>query len=233
MTEKDPFDPDVWLDLGLAERRDHLVAALRTRLSNHAEIVAIAVELGPIGREYDLTVLAETDAGRLRTPLWSHGRATIFADPSIHSANRRQLSPALAVAEAADRLERRLSVPYRLESRGLTFTLSPEDGVERTWTAEHSLFRKRTAVVREDRVERAGEVDVRDLLAHFYTGPSLRLVADDGEAFLLPAAVDAEGPLATLCHECRRWNEGAWSECPDCGGTAVDTVLALPQPRRR
>ena len=38
--------------------------------------------------------------------------------------------------------------------------MEPEPGVQRTWSAEHSTFRKRTAVVREDRVERPGDLDV-------------------------------------------------------------------------
>ena len=54
-----------------------------------------------------------------------------------------------------ERLGRRLAVPFSLESRGLTVTVTPEDGVERVWVAERSRFRNRTAVIREDRVENA------------------------------------------------------------------------------
>src|SRR5690606_6936669 len=126
----------------------------------------------------------------------------------------------------------RLAVPFRLESRGLTLTLIPEAGVERTWTAEHSLFRKRTAVVREDRVERAGDVDVRDLLAHFYTGSSLRLVGEGGEAVLLPGQADVEGPTVTLCHACGRWSEGAGPACPSCESDQVEIVIGARAPRR-
>jgi hypothetical protein len=226
------LDIDRWCELDLAGRRAWFLQELERLLGERDEIRSLAVEVGPIGREYDLTAMVETDVGRLRTPLWSHGRATIFCDRSIHQANRRQIGPREAVAEAADRLGGRLAVPYRLESRGLTFTLEIEGGVERTWTAEHSRFRKRTAVVREDRVDDAAELDVRDLLAHFYSGPSLRLVGPDGEAFLLPAAPEAEGPLATLCHHCNRWTEGAHSRCPECGSEAVDHILAVPSVRR-
>lgn len=222
----DSLDPDSWCPLDLPARRQALVEALTVLLAGSRAVIGVTVELGPIGCEYDLTAAVETDVGRLRTPLWSHARATIFCDPSVHSANRRQLSPSIAVREAADRLLRRLAVPYRLESRGLTVTIHPEDGVERTWTAEHSRFRKRTAVVREDSVENPGELDVRDLLAHFYTGPAIRLVAEDGEAFLLPGATEAEGPLITLCRGCGRWSTGAGAACHDCGSAAVETVIA-------
>jgi hypothetical protein len=190
------------------------------------------VEVGPAGREYDMSAVVETDVGRLRTELWTHARASIYCDPSVHPANREQLSPQKAVDEAAERLKKRLSVPYTLESRGLTFSVVPEPGVQRTWTAEHSLFRKRTAVVREDRVDGAGELDVRDLLAHFYTGPSLRLVSESGEAFLLGPAADAEGPLVTLCRSCSHWADGDHPNCPNCGSTAVDSVVATRHERR-
>lgn len=232
MTKKDRLTPETWCQLDFTAHREALVEALMAELGEQEGIVAITVEVGGVGREYDLTAVVETDVGRLRTPLWSHARAMIFCDSSIHVANRVQLGPDKAVREAADRLRRRLAVPYRLESRGLTITLEPEDGVERTWTAEHSLFRKRTAVVREDRVERAGELDVRDLMAHFYTGPSLRLVSEEGEAFLLPAATEAEGPLVTLCRSCSVWSEGAADSCSACGGKVVDVVVAAPAPRR-
>jgi hypothetical protein len=74
-------------------------------------------------------------------------------------------------------------------------------------------------------------VDLRDLLAHFYSGPSLRAVAEDGTAFLLPAATEEEGRLVTLCLACRHWSEGSAATCPDCGG-AVETVLAARPARR-
>ncbi|HEX7241115.1 MAG TPA: hypothetical protein VF263_12655, partial [Longimicrobiaceae bacterium] len=67
--------------------------------------------------------------------------------------------------------------------------------------------------------------------AHFYTGPGLRMVGEDGAAFLLPAAPEAEGPLVSLCHGCGRWAEGPVAACPGCGG-AVETVLAVRPPRR-
>jgi hypothetical protein len=224
------FDPESWCLLGFAERRAALTAALEAEMAGGAGMTGVRIEPGPVGREYDMTVVLETDVGRLRTPLWSHARATIFCDPSIHPANRRQIGPDHAIREASERLRRRLAVPYTLESRGLTLRLSPEPGVDRTWTAEHSHFRRRTAVVREDRVERAGDVDVRDLLAHFYTGPSLRLVSSAGEAFLLPAAADVEGALVTLCHGCRSWSDGGSRVCPSCGSDAVDVVTAVRAP---
>lgn len=232
MSDVDLFDPDAWCSLSYAQRRDALAAALGRELENMSGVESVSIEAGGPGREYDLTVMVQTDVGRLRTPLWSHGRATIYCDASVHPANRRQLAPGLAVREAADRLRRRLAVPFELESRGLTVRLQPEDGVERTWTAERSLFRNRTAVTREDRVlNPADGLDVRDLLAHFYAGPSLRLLGADGQAFLLPEASEVEGPVVTLCHGCNRWSEGAHESCPDCGSTA-DVVIAARPPRR-
>ena len=231
MSDDALHDPEAWCALGFAEQRALLAAALRERLGGSEGVNDVVIEAGTIGREYDLTAMVETDVGRLRTPLWSHARAAIYCDPSVHGANRRQLAPALAVEEAADRVRRRLSVRFSLESRGLTVTMTPEEGVERLWTAERSLFRNRTAVTREDRVHNAGEVDVRDLLAHFYTGPSLRVTGEDGSAFLLPEASEAEGPLVSLCHACRRWSDGAHPSCPDCG-EPVDVVTAARPPRR-
>lgn len=231
MSDMEGLDPAEWCGLSYLQRRAALAASLEEELAGVEGVREIRVEAGVVGREYDLTAVVETDVGLLRTPLWSHARAAIFCDPSVHPANRGQLSPALAVGEAADRLRRRLAVPFALESRGLTITLSPEDGVERIWTAEHSRFRDRTAVTREDRVAKSADVDVRDLLAHFYTGPSLRLVGEDGQAFLLPAAEEAEGPLVSLCQACRHWSEGPHAECPECGG-AVDVVVAARPPRR-
>ncbi|MQA89945.1 MAG: hypothetical protein GEU90_06900 [Gemmatimonas sp.] len=230
--EEGHIDIDRWCELDLAGRRAWFVGELERLLDGREEVETVWVEIGPIGHEYDLTGVVETDVGRLRTPLWSHARASVFCDESVHEANRRQLSPAEAAGVAADRLRRRLAVPYELESRGLTFTLEEEAGVERTWTAEHSIFRKRTAVVREDKVQTAGDLDVRDLLVHFYTGPSVRLVGPDGEAFLLPAAPEAEGSLTILCHACRRWSPGSHERCPDCESDAVETVVAVPLHRR-
>ncbi len=230
-----PVSTERWCALGLPERREILAGLLAAELAGApgAEaITGVTIEPGGIGREYDLTAVVATDVGRLRAPLWSHARAMLFCDESVHPANRVRFGPELAAREAADGLRARLAVPFQLESRGLTLTLAPEPGVERTWTAEHSLFRKRTAVVREDRVERVGEVDVRDLLAHFYTGPSLRLVGEGGEAFLLPAQVDVEGPAVTLCHACGRWSEELGAACPSCGSDRVEAVIAARAPRR-
>lgn len=232
MARIDLDDPERWCPLSFAERREVLAQELRAELEEMEGVTEVVVEAGTPGREYDFTAMVETDAGRLRTPLWSHARAMVFCDSSVHPANRRQLAPSQAVAEAADRLRRRLSVPYSLESRGLTITTSLEEGVERHWTAERSVFRNRTAVIREDRVTNAAaDIDLRDLLAHFYTGPSLRLVGKEGEPFLLPAASDAEGPRVSLCAACGRWFEGSQDPCPDCGAD-TDVVIAARPPRR-
>lgn len=226
------FEPDLWCPHPLAEHRRLLADALLRALGQEPGITGASIQVGPADRPYDLTAVVETDVGRLSTPLWSHARADIFCDPSVHPANRRQLAPGLALAGAVDRLRRRLAVPYTLESRGLTVTTSPEDGVERTWSAERSLFRGRTAVTREDRVARAGEVDLRDLLAHFYTGPSLRLVGADGTAFLLPgAADDDDARLVSLCARCEHWTEGGAAECPQCGSPTE--LVAAARPARR
>lgn len=226
-------DPDLWCALADRDRRDRLADALRTALEGAPGVRGARVEAGPVERPYDYTAVAETDVGDLRTPLWSHARATIFCDPSIHAANRRQLAPAAEVARAAERLRRRLAVPFTLEARGLTLKLEPEPGVERTWTAERSRFRNRTAVSREDVVASpAAEVDVRDLLAHFYTGPSLRAVGDDGAAFLIPASHDEEGRTVSLCSACGRWHEGDVARCPDCGATTDVLVVARRGVRR-
>jgi hypothetical protein len=224
-------EPGAWCGLGFAEQRRLLAEALREALAGAPGVEEVVVEAGTPGREYDLTVMVQSDVGRLRTPLWSHGRAMIYCDESVHEANRRQLAPALAVADAADRLRRRLSVEFRLESRGLTLTLQPEEGVERVWTAERSLFRNRTAVTREDRVLNPGEVDVRDLLAHFYVGPSLRVTGEGGDPFLLPAGSEAEGSLVSLCWGGGHFSEGSHASCPACGGS-TDVVIAARPPRR-
>lgn len=225
-------DPDLWCPLTDAQRRETLARAVHDALRDAPGVKGARIEVGPVERPYDYTAVVETDVGDLRTPLWSHARATIFCDPSIHPANRRQLAPALEIDRAAERIRRRLAVPFTLETRGLTLTLEPEPGVERTWTAERSRFRNRTAVTREDVVTaKAEDGDVRDLLAHFYTGPSLRAVAADGTAFLLPAQVEAEGRLITLCERCGTWHEGAATACPRCGAP-TETVLASRPPKR-
>lgn len=223
-------EPDLWAALADRERRARLAAALLAALEGAPGVEGARVEAGPVERPYDLTAVAETDVGDLKTPLWSHARANIFVDPSIHAANRRQVAPGPEVEKAAARLRGRLAVPFSLETRGLTLSLAPEAGVARTWTAEKALFRDRTAVVREDVVAKAGDVDLRDLLTHFYTGPSLRAVGDDG-AFLLRAQSDEEGDLVTLCRRCGRWAEGAHPACPHCAAPA-DVALAVRPPRR-
>ncbi|HEV2131330.1 MAG TPA: hypothetical protein VGR27_09520 [Longimicrobiaceae bacterium] len=226
------FEPDLWCGRSFREHRELLASALLNELEGAPGVTGTRVEVGPIGREYDMSAVVETDVGDLRTALWSHARANIFCDASIHPANRKQLAPALAVREAADRLRRRLAVPYALESRGLTITYEVEPGVERIWSAERSRFRGRTAVTREDRIANPGEVDLRDLLAHFYEGPALRLVGQDGTAFLLPASADpAHGPLVSLCIACQRWSEGAAAECTHCG-KPVEVVSATRASRR-
>ncbi len=225
-------EPDLWATLSDADRRGLLARALGEALADAPGVRDTRIEVGPVERPYDYTAVAETDVGDLRTPLWSHARAVVFVDPSIHPANRAQLAPAREVGRAAAVLRSRLAVPFTLESRGLTLTLTPEEGVQRTWTAERARFRDRTAVTREDVVSRAAaDVDVRDLLAHFYSGPSLRVVDPDGAAFLLPAQSEDEGPLVTLCRVCRHWAEGPHAVCPECGG-AADVVRAARPARR-
>jgi hypothetical protein len=231
MDEQALHEPDLWAALTDRERRELLAAALLAALKDAPGVSGTRIEVGPVERPYDYTGVAETDVGDLRTPLWSHARATIYVDPSIHPANRKQLAPGPEVAKAAERLRARLAVPFALESRGLTVTMVPEPGVQRTWVAERARFRDRTAVSREDVVAKAGDVDVRDLLAHFYTGPSLRMVAEDGTAFLLPASSEEEGRLVALCQACAHWSEGPASACPACGGP-VDVVRAVRPTRR-
>jgi hypothetical protein len=231
MDKPELFDPDLWCPLGDRERRDLLAGALLEALRGEPGVQDTRIEAGTVDRPYDYTAVVETDVGVLKTPLWSDARARIFCDPSIHSANRRQLAPGLELRKAAERLRTRLNVGFTLEPRGLTLTLAPEPGVQRTWTAERARFRDRTAVTREDVVANAAEVDLRDLLAHFYSGPSLRVQAEDGTAFLLPAASEEEGRLVTLCLACGRWSEGAHAACESCGGP-VETVLAARPARR-
>ena len=226
-------DPDLWSALSDRERRDTLARALGEALEGAPGVKGVRVQAGPLERPYDYTAVAETDVGDLRTPLWSHARATVFCDPSIHAANRRQLAPAPEVERAAGRLRRRLAVPFTLEARGLTLKLEPEPGVERTWTAERSRFRNRTAVSREDVVTAAAaDTDVRDLLAHFYTGPSLRAVGEDGSAFLLPGQSDEDGRTVSLCSACGRWHEGDVPDCSECGALTEVVVVARRAPRR-
>ncbi|HYW13498.1 MAG TPA: hypothetical protein VE871_16170 [Longimicrobium sp.] len=225
------FEPDLWCPLGNHERRDLLASALLDALRGEPGVQDTRIEAGTVERPYDYTAVVETDVGNLKTPLWSHARAQIFCDPSIHAANRRQLAPGLDLQRAIERLRSRLNVRFTLETRGLALTLHPEAGVERTWTAERARFRDRTAVTREDVIAKAGDVDLRDLLAHFYNGPSLRVEAEDGTAFLLPAASEEEGRLVTLCLACHKWTEGAQSQCTSCDGP-VEAVLAARPARR-
>ena len=225
------LDPDLWCPMSPAERRELLARALFDALEGAPGVQGTRIEIGPVDRPFDYTAVAETDVGDLKTSLWSHARSIIFCDPSIHSANRRQLAPGPEVERAAERLRRRLAVSYTLEARGLTLKMDIEPQVERTWTAERARFRNRTAVTREDVVSNAAEVDVRDLLAHFYSGPSLRVVGDDGTAFLLPAATEEEGRMVTLCVACGRWEEGSQDRCVTCGGP-VESVLASRPARR-
>jgi hypothetical protein len=224
-------DPDLWCPLSARERRDLLAAGLRARLEGAPGVAEVWIEPGSVERPADYTAVVETDVGRLRTPLWSDARARVFCDPSVHAANRRQLAPAPEVERAAARLRARLDVRFTLESRGLSLSYAPEPGVRRTWTAERARFRDRTAVTREDVVTAAADVDLRDLLAHFYSGPSLRAGGEDGTAFLLPAASEEEGRLVSLCPACGRWAEGAGEACPACGAE-VETVLAARPARR-
>lgn len=226
----DLTDPRSWCTLSHAERRSALAGALLAALPGDAGVRGVVVELGPAERHYDLTAAVETDVGVMRTALWSHARASIFCDDSIHPANRRQFSPADAVAEAAERLRVRLAVPYELGSRGLTLSFALEAGVERTWTAERSRFRGREAVTREDAVREGGDEDLRVLLGRFYTGPSVRAVGPEGQ-FLLAAAPEAEGPLVTLCRSCGRWQQDGAGVCTECGAVA-EVVVAVRPPRR-
>lgn len=233
MTLTDLFDPDAWCLLSDPERRERLGEALREHLADAPGFREARIGVGPVGRPWDLTATVVTDVGELRAPFWSQARAELFCDPSVHPANRAPHAPGHAVASAAAVLQTRLAVPFVLEARGLTVTLEVEPGVERTWTAERSRFRNRTAVTREDRVAKApADLDVRDLLAHFYTGPALRLVGQDGAAFLLPAATDPDGErLVTLCPACGRWEEGSHASCSACGAVA-DTMIATRPTRR-
>ena len=231
MSYPELLDPDLWCPLSPAERRELLARALYDAIQDAPGVGGARIEIGPVDRPFDYTAVAETDVGDLKTALWSNARSMIFCDASIHSANRRQLAPGPEVERAADRLRRRLTVSYTLESRGLTLKMEPEPQVERTWTAERARFRNRTAVTREDVVTNAAEVDVRDLLAHFYSGPSLRAVGEDGTAFLLPAATEEEGRHITLCIACGRWEEGSHDRCSTCDGPVESVVASRPARR--
>lgn len=232
MEDPELHDPDLWCPLTPPERRERLAHAIHAALADLPFVQGARIEVGSVDRPFDYTAVVATDVGELKTPLWSHARAQVFCDPSIHPANRRQLAPGPEVQRAAERLRRRLTARYTLESRGLSLEMEPEPGVRRTWTAERARFRNRTAVTREDVVANADEVDVRDLLAHFYTGPSLRVEGEGGgEPFLLPAAVEEEGRLVTLCPACGHWAEGALPACPSCGAPG-EVALAVRPPRR-
>lgn len=233
VTTPELLEPNAWCALPDAERRALLAESLRDLLHDAPGVRNVLISIGPVDRPWDVTAVVETDVGTLRLPFWSHSRAQLFCDASVHPANREPHAPGHALAAAATTLRARLAVPFSLETRGLTFALETEAGVERTWTAERSRFRNRTAVTREDRVANAAaDLDVRDLLAHFYTGPALRLVGSDGTAFMLPGAVDSEGErLVTLCPVCAHWAEGSHTACPVCGASA-DTVVAQRPARR-
>lgn len=221
-----------WCEMSFLEQRELLAAALMSALEGADGVEGVEVEAGTPGREYDLTARVQTDVGALRAPLWSHIRATLFCDPSIHPANRARFAPEHAVEDAAVRLRARLTATFSLESRGLTVEIGLAGGGTRRWIAERSRFRHRAAVVREDEVpEAAADEDLRDLLGRFYTGPSLRASGGDGEAFLVPASSEAEGPLVSLCHACGRFQDGPADSCPDCGGP-VDVVVAARPSRR-
>lgn len=227
------FDPSAWCGLDDAARRERLGAALAALLRDAPGFRDAHVRVGPVERPYDLTAVVETDVGVLRAALWSHARADIFCDGSVHPANRARFAPGHALHEAADRLRPRLAARFTLESRGLTVSMAPEPGVERVWTAERSRFSGKTSVTREDRVAAAAkDVDLRDLLAHFYSGPSLRLQGEDGSAFLLPAAAEPEdGRLVSLCPACSRWADEPLPQCAHCGAPA-EVMLAIRPARR-
>jgi hypothetical protein len=235
MEERDEdvlFDPELWSRLSLPDHRRLLADMLRAELGETGVELEVNIEIGPPDRPYDLTAAIRTEVGTLRAALWSHARATVFCDRSIHIENRKRFAPAAAAREVAEHLRRRLAVPFKLESRGLEVSYSPEDGIERRWSAERSVFRGRTAVTREDRVRSTGEVDLRDLLGRYYAGPSLRVVGEDGSAFYMPGTAESpDGPLIALCPRCRRWEEGSLSHCSFCEGP-VDVVLAIRPPRR-
>ena len=77
----------------------------------------------------------------------------------------------------------------------------------------------------------SSDVDLRELLADSYVGPSMRLVGDDGTTFLLPEATEVEGPLISLCHACNSWFQDAHTACPKCQAV-TDVVVAARPPRR-
>src|SRR3712207_4968941 len=112
------FDPDLWCPLTERERRDLLARALLEALDGMAGVQDTRIDPGTVDRPYDYTAVVETEVGALKTPLWSHARAQIFCDPSIHPANRGQLAPGLDLRRAAERLRARLDVRFTLETRG-------------------------------------------------------------------------------------------------------------------
>jgi hypothetical protein len=221
-----------WCGMSLGERREWFVTALAAAFSEDDAVTGARVEVGPVERPYDLTAVLETDAGDLRAPLWSHARASIYCDGSVHPDARRRLAPEVAVQEAAATLGRWLAVPYELGQRGLSVTIDAGEGLARTWTVEKSLFRGAATITREDRMENPPEeADLRDLLEAFYTGPALRLVGKEGTLHL-PAGNDgASAPLISLCPRCERWAEGDLAECPHCSGPVEVSVRLRPTRR--
>jgi hypothetical protein len=135
MTSTALFEPDEWCTRSLPQQRELLAASLLQELDDGSGTLAATIEVGPVERPYDLTAALETDVGVLRTALWSNARAMIFCDPSVHLENRRRFAPGHALRAAAESLRRRLAVPVKLESRGLTLSLQLAEGVERTWSA--------------------------------------------------------------------------------------------------
>ena len=96
MRDSIPLEPQVWCEQTFSEHRSVLAEELRKRLSDADCITEVTIEAGTVGREYDLTAAVRTDVGTLRTPLWSHARAMIYCDGSVHPANREQFAPEVA-----------------------------------------------------------------------------------------------------------------------------------------
>jgi hypothetical protein len=221
-----------WCGMSMAERREWFVTTLEAAFSEDDAVTGARVEVGPVERPYDLTAVLETDAGDLRAPLWSHARASIYCDGSVHPDARGRLAPEGAVEEAAAALRQWLAVPYELGQRGLTVTIDRGEGLARTWTVEKSLFRGAATITREDRMESPPEeADLRDLLEAFYAGPSLRLVGKEGPLHLPAGADGTAAPLVSLCPRCERWAEGDRAACPHCGGPVEVTVRLRPARR--
>lgn len=233
MSESDLLtDPDRWAAADMPARRRALESALAAALGDRPEVVELRVEWGPPGRPYDLVAAVVTDVGVLRAPFWSQARAELFADASVHPANRQAFAPAPALERAVAALRRRLAVPARLESRGLVLRWEIAPGVERVWAAERSRWRGHAVVVREERIADPGDADLPALLRDRYTGPALRVVPEGGSPFFLPEQADPDaGPLVSLCPACHRWAEGAQERCPHCGGP-VDVRVAIRPTRR-